>query len=607
MRPVLSFPVLVLLFNNCFSQANSKAKMFRGNAAHDSYVAANDDLVYDTKAWRFDAGSPVRSTPLINNNTVYFGTAKGDFFAIDKKSAQVKWKYNTGKAIHSSAACQDGRIYFSDNGQTVYCLKESNGQLLWKMNMGEKHAYPWRYDPYYSSPVLYDNRLFIGGDDGFFYSLDQQTGKLLWKFNAKGIIRSTGAIYKNSVLFGDTEASLYSLDIKTGKQLWQYKIDGDTMRNEDFGFDRRAITSSPVVVGNKVIVGARDGLLYCVNADDGKNIWKLDYVVTWVISTAAVKDSMVVTATSDGRYVNAINLETGKEIWKCRTALAVWSSPLIVNDKVYAGAFDGQLYCIDLRTGKRISEFKTNERILSSPVWDDGLLYVGSDDGYLYALSGHVDKRQNKENADRYVYYETGMNVYFRNNSDLVIKNYLRSNGYKLIGPDSLSYLMSEGSKAPPVIVFASCSFPPSVTENGRNSIIRKFLDRGGKIIMTGTNPILYQFDETGKTPVAFRYNAADTIFGLDYGKGDTRTFMSDFPSFPTAIGKELGLPDFWTSSVFIDEKNVDVVLGKNENGDVSAFIKKYSNDGQFVQIWMDADKPDRLDAIMKAAEWKLE
>jgi outer membrane protein assembly factor BamB len=581
--------------------------MFRDNVTHSSYVSTPDDVVYDTRAWQFDAGSSVRSSPLVNNNTVYFGNAGGDFFAIDKKTGQLRWKYATGKAIHSSAACQGGRIYFSDNGQTVYCLKESNGQLLWKVKMGEKRAYPWRYDYFYSSPVLYDGKLFIGGDDGFFYALDQQAGKILWKFKSKGIIRSTGAIYKNSVIFGDTEASLYSLDIKNGKELWQYKINGDTMKNEDFGFDRRAITSTPVVAGNKIIVGARDGYLYCVDADNGKELWQFNYFITWVISTAAVKDTMIVTATSDGRYVNAINIETGKEIWKFRTPSAVWSSPLIVNDKVYAGTFDGHLFCVDVRSGKRISEFKTNGKILSSPVWNDGLLYVGSDDGYLYALNGHPDKRQHKEGFNKYVYYEAGMNVYFRNNSDLVVKNYLRTYGYKLIGSDSLAFYMSKESIIPSVFVFATCYFPSSVTENGKNSVIRKFLDRGGKIVMTGINPIVYQFDDTLKTPVGFRYNAADTLFDLDYGKGDTRTFMGDLPCFPTATGRQLGLPDFWTTSLFIDERNVDIVLGKNENGDVSAFVKKYSNGGQFVQIWMDADKPDRMDAIIKAAEWKLD
>ncbi|HLG38468.1 MAG TPA: PQQ-binding-like beta-propeller repeat protein, partial [Chitinophagaceae bacterium] len=385
MYKLLLATVLVFIFCNCFSQPGRGAKMFRGNEKHDSYASTSHDLVFDTKAWRFNAEAPVRSTPLINNNSVYFGTARGDFFAIRKQTSQIKWKYTTGKAIHSSAACQDGKIYFSDNGQTIYCLKESDGQLIWKVKMGEKREYPWRYDYYYSSPVLYDGKLFIGGDDGFFYALHRQTGKLIWKFKSKGIIRSTGAVYKNTILFGDTEASLYAVDIKSGKEIWQYKINGDTMRNENFGFDRRAITSSPVVVGNKVIFGARDGYLYCINADNGKNIWKLDYYVSWVISTAAVRDSLVVTGTSDGRYVNAVNLETGKEIWKCRTPLAVWSSPLIVNDKVYAGTFDGHLFCIDLKSGKRVSQFKANGKILSSPVCDEDLLYVGSDDGYLYA------------------------------------------------------------------------------------------------------------------------------------------------------------------------------------------------------------------------------
>ena len=45
---------------------------------------------------------------------------------------------------------------------------------------------------------------------------------------------------------------------------------GDTLKNEKFGFDRRAIIASPVVAGNKVIVGGRDGFLYAVDKDTGK-------------------------------------------------------------------------------------------------------------------------------------------------------------------------------------------------------------------------------------------------------------------------------------------------------------------------------------------------
>lgn len=570
-------------------------------------VSTADNKIYDTKAWSVYTGSPIRATPLVKGQYVYIGNAQGEFMALDKKTGATRWEYKTGNAIHSSAITDDNRLFFADNRQTVYALNETSGRLLWKFDMEASLDYPWRYDYYQSSPVLYDNKLLIGGEDGFLYALDPRTGKLVWKYKAKGIIRSTATVYRNTVLFGDTEASLYALDLKTGKERWQYRINGDTMKNENYGFDRRAITSSPVVKGNKVIFGARDGFLYCVNADNGQNIWKVDHRVSWVISTVAIKDSFVVTGTSDGRFVQAVSLETGREIWKFRTPLAVWASPLIAGNKVYAGTFDGQLYCIDLVTGKRISQFKANGKILSSPVWDDGLIYAGSDDGCLYAFSGHTDKGKDKDGVERYVFYETGSNTYFRGNSDILIRNYLRSNGFKVIGADSLAWFMSKSSVAKSVIVFATCYFPAGIIENGRGSIIRKYLDRGGRIVMAGTNPIVYKIDEASKQPIAFNPMAADTVFSLDYGAGDTRTFMGDFPSFPTAEGRQIGLPDFWTSSVFIDKKQVDIVLGKNENGAVSAFAKNYLHGGQLVQLWLDAERPDRLDALIKAAEWRLE
>ena len=70
------------------------------------------DLVYDNKAWAFNAGSPVRSTVLVKNGILYFGTAKGDFFAIHKRTGKVKWQFHSGYAIHSSASLQGGKNVF---------------------------------------------------------------------------------------------------------------------------------------------------------------------------------------------------------------------------------------------------------------------------------------------------------------------------------------------------------------------------------------------------------------------------------------------------------------------------------------------------------------
>jgi hypothetical protein len=48
-------------------------------------------------------------------------------------------------------------------------------------------------------------------------------------------------------------------------------------------------------------------------------------------------------------------------------------------------------------------------------------------------------------------------------------------------------------------------------------------------------------------------------------------------------------------------------VLGKNENDFVSAFVKNYKNGGRLVQVWMNPEAPDHMDAILKLSEWKID
>jgi outer membrane protein assembly factor BamB len=604
-KACLSFTI-VFICTACQAQQGNSAKMFRNNASHNSPVVTSNDFIYDTKAWSFFAGAPVRSSALVGGNLVFFGNTLGNYFAINKMTGKLIWQYNTGFPINSSAASQDGKIFFSDNKQTVYSLNEATGKFIWKFDMAAKQAYPWRFDYYYSSPTLYENKLIIGGDDGYLYMLNQNDGKQVWKFKSKGIVRGTAAVFDNTVVVGDMDGALYALDIKNGNQKWNFKTVGDSLKNENFGFDRKAILSSPVISQNKILFGCRDGLLYCVDVN-GTLLWKMDHRVSWVISTVAVKDSIVVTGTSDGHFVQAVSLNTGKQIWRTSTNTLHWSSPLIVNNRIYIGGFDGNEYCFDLSTGKVISKFQTGGIVLSSAIFDSDHLYVGSDDGCLYSLSGHKDKRVNPDKLKRYVFYEPGINIYFRNNSDLKIKNYLVNSGYKVINTDSLTGLLSGIVDQSTIIVFASDYFPKSITQNAGNSLLRKFLDAGGRVVLTGINPLVYIIDEEGKQPVGFNVPAADSVLGIKYGENDTRSFGGQFSCFATEKGKQLGLPDFWTSILQLNPEQVDVVLGKNENGFISAFAKNYKNGGKFIQVWMNQEAPDHLDAILKLSEWKID
>jgi len=208
MQKLFFFSVVFLVCMAGRTQQHGGAKMFRDNPSHFTSVIAASENIYDTKAWSFFAEAPVRSTPLVKGNSIFIGTAQGNFFAINKTTGKPSWQYNARFAINSSAASADGKVFFSDNKQTVYALKETTGQLVWKFEMGSKQAYPWRFDYFYSSPTLYENKLIIGGDDGYLYMLNQGDGKQVWKFKSHGIIRSTPAVFDNTVVFGDMDGTL---------------------------------------------------------------------------------------------------------------------------------------------------------------------------------------------------------------------------------------------------------------------------------------------------------------------------------------------------------------------------------------------------------------
>lgn len=580
--------------------------MFRGTPDHSSNYQTNKQLIFTNKAWSLNVKAPVRSTAVTSSTTVFFGSSDGKFYALDKASGKVTWIFNSGSSIESSPAINKGKVFFSNNKQTLFALDAATGKQIWKYNFGENKEYDWAFDYYNSSPTLINNFIVIGSKDGFVYKLNQLNGQPVWKFEAGNVIRSTPAENNNTVYFGDVDGVLYAVDFATGKVKWKFLTVGNGLKNEDFGFDRRAIISSPSIKNDRVFVGCRDGFFYAINKNTGKEIWRVDHEVSWVISSLAIKDTTVVTGTSDGRFVQAVSSNTGKEIWKTKTASIVWSSPVIHNDKVYIGSGEGVLYCLDLYTGQIINRFQTTGSIFSSPVISDSLLFFGSDNGTFYALKSGIPY-PSPRNLKRFVFYEPGVNIYFSGGTDVKLRNYLSGNGYRAINSIKLdSILKTDGPNS--VIVFATNYFPKEILNGYDQSSLRKYLNNGGRVVVCGINPVVAKYDEH-KFLNGFNFLLADSVLGIRYGPNDLRSYKGIYPSFVTEEGMKWGMRDFWISSLGLPPSQVDAVLGKDENGLAVAWIKKYSSlkGSGFLQIWLEQEGFDDLSYILKVAEYGFE
>jgi len=121
-----------------------------------------------------------------------------------------------------------------------------------------------------------------------------------------------------------------------------------------------------------------------------------------VESSPAVVDDRVYIGSSDNN-VYCLDATNGDELWNYPTDESVWSSPAVVNGKVYVGSNDNNVYCLNAEDGIKIWNYSTDDDVRSSPAVYNGKVYIGSSDTNVYCL--------NAENGSRLWNYTTGYDV----------------------------------------------------------------------------------------------------------------------------------------------------------------------------------------------------
>jgi outer membrane protein assembly factor BamB len=108
---------------------------------HEGVVHALDVTSGDTR-WRFDAGAAetAQSTPAFRDGTLYYGTDRGILHAVDVGSGEEQWRVETPGRIRASPIVLDETLYFgiqgADTGR-LYAADALDGAKLWRYDIGE--------------------------------------------------------------------------------------------------------------------------------------------------------------------------------------------------------------------------------------------------------------------------------------------------------------------------------------------------------------------------------------------------------------------------------------------------------------------------------------
>ena len=336
--------------------------MYRGGPAHTGVLAGPVLAGNPYRAWRYDTGGDLRSTPAISGTTAYFGTRNGYLVALDLLTRQPKWSFDLGGyPVRASPAIAD-RIVYLANGFNVFAIDADTGQQRWKLPIDYAGE---------SSPAIADGVVYVASKKNNLYAIDARTGDLLWFYKTNGLLFGSPSVSGETVVIGGDDGNLFALDRAHGRLVWKTQIGS-------------AIYSTPAIDDERVYVTTRDRTTVALDLSTGEEIWS--YPVGGSTSPA-VADGVVYVGSDDGAIYAIDAANGGDPLWLFASGNPAAQAPVIAGDELFF-ASGATITSLDWKTGNVIWQYPVGEDVTTELVVLDGYLYAGDKHGYFYAITG---------------------------------------------------------------------------------------------------------------------------------------------------------------------------------------------------------------------------
>ncbi|MCI4365112.1 MAG: PQQ-binding-like beta-propeller repeat protein [Thermoplasmata archaeon] len=363
-------------------------------------------------AWATDLYSSALDSPAIAYDSylgatlAYIGTESGNVLAINLASGQIVWGVWLGSPIRSSPLVTNGSVFIgTDTNPALFKLNATTGATQCSViSPTPFEATPTVATPKNGVATVYIGANGEGSHSGPFLAVNEANCTIEWAFT--GYNHTAGswdsasyAVSKGGVpmvLFGtdDPDSSIYAINALTGQLIWRFQTYNPPGADLDVG---AGVTISPPgkngFAQGVAYATNKAGRAYALDLNNGSLIWETNFnalagTTGDARSTPALDGMTLVFGYAGGLF--ALNASTGGQVWIYHdpSSTEAISSPAIAGGHGHAivavGDLAGELDVVAIVGGSQLYTYPTGGYITASPAISGGNIVIASSNGFLY-------------------------------------------------------------------------------------------------------------------------------------------------------------------------------------------------------------------------------
>ena len=465
-------------FDKAHHVAVSGETVFYGSGVDNKIYAI--DAATGIEKWTFFSEGPVRCSPTIWKNKLYFGSDDGYVYCLNSRNGNLIWKFRAGPSdekvlgngrmisrwpVRTNVIIDDNMVFFGAGvfpyeGIFIYALNPKDGTVIWKNDtMGDRpHELKFGGISPQGYLVASENTLFVPSGRAMPAAFDKKDGSFLHYYAlSSGKYGGTWAVYADSTLIAGVDelgiSVKVALDENTGERVedvhtwipgmdlvYSDKFSYTLTENGIYAIDRdmydsvqtdKEAINKKLQTHQKTLSQLRRRLYFSQNAASGGQTMKV-----LLDQLNAVSDSL-----------HELSLQEDK----LKTSLFKWSydrkdlNTLIrAGNLIFAGG-NGFVTAIDSDTGEEIWNDDVDGKVYGMAATSEKL-FVSSDNGQIYCFSSDAeqDHKELIPEKEAFPFPADELAQEYRNTAEHIIHETGVEKGYCLVLGDQPGQLAFE-------------------------------------------------------------------------------------------------------------------------------------------------------------------